>query len=343
MNKTFNYQNLFPQPVKQVSSNCLYPTEIIENIKASSLTKDDKALSLINTDVWRYSGSVELMEFLTRLDVPVFIFTNGYQDNQIAENVFEISFPSWYLIRNRSTATFTPIEKNIDFGFSCLNNKCNLHRLILGWSLYSKNLISDIIFSQNTTNLDNVMGFDQVILSNLPGFKNYQEILPIRYHTEKLTDHDFHKDHTALFKDVLHDAYTKSFINIVTETECRSHYYPGVTVNNQHITEKSYKPFISGQVPLFLAPSGHLPYLESIGFETFEEILPSNYDEYSMFAKVQTIVNMVALGKEWAQEIYHSNLSRIQHNYDLVNSDAVDNMIIHRAKTSINEILGNFY
>jgi hypothetical protein len=183
------------------------------------------------------------------------------------------------------------------------------------------------------------MGFDQVIISNLPGFKKYQDMLPIRYLGEKLqADYDFHLDHT-----VAHDAYTKSFFNIVTETECRSHYYPGVAINNQNITEKSYKPFISGQVPLFLAPSGHLPHLQSIGFETFEDILPNNYDEYSVIAKVQTIGNLVALGKEWAQEIYYSNLSKIQHNYNLVNSDIVDNLIIHRAKTSINEILGNFY
>jgi len=52
--------------------------------------------------------------------------------------------------------------------------------------------------------------------------------------------------------------------------------------------------------------------------------------------KVDAIVSTVAKGHEFAKDFYFSHLPEIQHNYELVNSDKVDNLILQRIKDMLN-------
>ena len=128
-----------------------------------------------------------------------------------------------------------------------------------------------------------------------------------------------------------HPAYIDAYCNIVTESECEEWPYCR-NINLPIITEKTNKPFITKQIPLFLAARGHLKYLKGLGFEVMEDLLPSGYDEMPALQKINSIVNLVSKGKEFIQDYYFSHLKEIQHNYELVNSDKVEQVILQRIK-----------
>ena len=94
-------------------------------------------------------------------------------------------------------------------------------------------------------------------------------------------------------------------------------------------TEKTWKPFLACQIPLFLAPQGHLEYVKSFGFDVFEEILPLGYDNMNTFDKVNAIVDIVKNCS--IKDIYFNNLDRIQHNYNLVVSETIEQQVLDSA------------
>ena len=96
------------------------------------------------------------------------------------------------------------------------------------------------------------------------------------------------------------------------------------------ITEKSYKPFISCQVPVWLAAQGHMAYLRGLGFEVMEDLLPLGYDNMNTFDKIQAITDLVARGREFIENFYFSHLKEIQHNHELVSSDRVEHLMLQR-------------
>jgi hypothetical protein len=74
------------------------------------------------------------------------------------------------------------------------------------------------------------------------------------------------------------DKMTLAFCNYAQETS----YDHDVTPTNWNvpfITEKSTKPFAWGQVPVYLAPQGHVAAVRKMGFDLFDDIIDHSYDE----------------------------------------------------------------
>jgi hypothetical protein len=134
----------------------------------------------------------------------------------------------------------------------------------------------------------------------------------------------------------VHAAYRDAYCNIATESECEEFpYYRDI--NLPVITEKSYKPFASRQIPIWLAARGHLNYLKGLGFEVMEDLLPNNYDNLQTPDKVMAIVELVKQGTEFIKDFYFSHTREIQHNYELFNSDVVEKLIVQRITDTINQ------
>ena len=161
--------------------------------------------------------------------------------------------------------------------------------------------------------------------------KDYLKILPVLWNNKM----DAINDHS-----VNHPAYRDAYCNIVTESEAATDIeLIESTVDYGHlqvITEKSYKPFISCQIPVILACKGHIRYLKSLGFEMMEDLLPSGYDDMYYLDKITAIGNLVNQGHDYIKEFYFSHVREIEHNYELVTSDKVDNLILQNIKDIIN-------
>ena len=50
------------------------------------------------------------------------------------------------------------------------------------------------------------------------------------------------------------------------------------------------------------------------------------------YSIISMIYSTVAKGREFAKDFYFNHLSEIHHNYELINSDKVDNLILQRIK-----------
>jgi hypothetical protein len=84
----------------------------------------------------------------------------------------------------------------------------------------------------------------------------------------------------------------------------------------QHLTEKTFKPFLSSQIPVFYTCPGHLPYLKDLGFEVMENIIPGGYDHLLADERIQKIIWLIKQGKNYIQDFYAQHVREIQHNLD---------------------------
>jgi hypothetical protein len=89
---------------------------------------------------------------------------------------------------------------------------------------------------------------------------------------------------------------------------------------------------MSGQVPIMLAARGHIAYFKSLGFEMMEDLLPAEFDQMNVPQKINAIVSIVSKGKEFIEDFYFDHLKEIQHNYQLINSNAVEKSILQNIK-----------
>ena len=244
---------------------------------------------------------------------PIVVVTHGYQHRVIGHGVWLVSWPAFFLQSSHyQPSKFSIRPAGLKTGFSSLNRRPALHRLYLGLRLHQQGLLDQVLFSLGGEDPEAW----RAVAEAWPGFADFAGLLPI-----ELDDH-LPNDHT-----IDHRAYRESYCNIVTETDTEWDLSAHASTR-EIITEKSYKPFLSGQIPLFLAAPGHMAYLESLGFEVFWDLVPQGYDLMSTQHKVQAIVDLVARGPEWIEQFYWAHLPAIQHNWAWIQSGQVERRLI---------------
>jgi hypothetical protein len=311
-----------------------FPTDILKLL--DQLTGTIDTVILINGDVWRYfDAREEIFNHPNLQHKNVFLQTLGYTNTKFNDRCWEISYPLFYWQGEKSTVEFVAKPSGLKYGFSCLNNSNNMHRTILGYQLYKNNLLSDIIFSQNI--FDNGYAITRVSqdakILNLNDFEEYRNLLPIRAQMENIPEgQEFRGDHNNAIPT--HPAYTTAYCNIVTESECEEYPYSR-NINLPISTEKSYKPLRAGQVPIMLAARGHIAYFKSLGFEMMEDLMPEGYDQMNVLQKIAAIVAIVSKGNEFIEDFYFSHLKEIRHNYELINSSKVEELILQNIKEKL--------
>ena len=327
---------ILPGKVAQLEIGSKFPTDIIKLL--DQYNKPFDTMVLTNGDVWRYFDSRDLIFNHPKLKhKKVFIHNCGYDNIKFSENNYEIAVPIHYWPRLRLSNSFSPKSNNLNYGFSCLNNRASIDRLILGYNFYINNLLDKIIFSQNL--IDSVNSINRVIQDfSFDNFDEFLKLLPIRILSEADRDQlvDFRN-----FKGVIggwanqpHPAFDDAYCQIYVESECEEYPYTR-NINLPIMTEKSHKPFIARQLPVALAARGHLAYLKGLGFETFDDLLSTGYDDMQTLEKIDCIVQLVKKGNDFIKDYYFNHLREIQHNYELVNSDKVEDLILERIKDII--------
>ena len=321
---------VLPGQIVGISSQI--PDQILSTLDSCDIEQD--TVILANYDVWRYKHSLRAISKHPKLlNKKVILQNQGYTNTKLSDNLYEISYLWCYWSRTKITDDFVPLDQNCKYGFSCLNNNNNIHRTLLGYRFYENNLLSDAIFTQNLLNnfyLKRVLEDLKLLDLDLNNYQNYLKLLPIRHPNESNVN-DFANDHS-----IEHEAYYNAYCNIVTESECEE--YPYYQDGNLPIvSEKSYKPFRSKQVPLMLAARGHIEYLQGLGFELMTDLLPQGFDNMPVLQKIDKIVKIVKQGREFMKDFYFSHLQEIQHNYELINSDKVEKIILQRIKSTLND------
>lgn len=289
--------------------------EIIDIWEQARRQNPGRDLVCTNTDPWHLGDDPDLQTYWHQDPRRFYILTLGYHTRSVADRAFEIAFPYYWFSRDRTPGPAAQRHT----GFSCLNNRPALHRLMLGHALWREGLLDQIIFSQATHNMP--QGHQLNVARSVPGMQDYLDTLPRVAPGET---------HTNFSNDlgVDHPAYTLAWCNIVTEGEVERFDYPDSRRDVQAFTEKSYKPLRAKQVPVWFACRGHLEYLENLGIQVMRDLLPAGYDQFRTEDKIAAIVGLVRLGTDHIQQFALEHHREIQHNHECYVSDTVDQRAI---------------
>lgn len=112
-------------------------------------------------------------------------------------------------------------------------------------------------------------------------------------------------------------SYKNSYVNITTETE--------FDTNEIHVTEKSFKPFVTFQFPLILASPNHIYEIKKrYDFDWFDDVIDHSYDtildhkeRLSAFVKEIKRIND---NKEFFIDFYKNNKERFQKNHNIAHA-----------------------
>jgi len=290
-------------------------------------------------DPWRFNDS-DVFNHPSLTGKTIILQTLGYTNTKYNNLHYKISFPAFYFMRHKPEVDVLS-TRDLDYGFSCLNNTLSPERIVIGHKFYSHDLLDKIIFSQNRTDYDDYIierlsedSKDIYSGVNLPNLDQYLKMLPISYEedTSKYLSFNNHKEHMIWAHGTDHPAWKNAYCNIVTETTATE--YPFyLNLNSPFFSEKSQKPFSSKQIPLIVGAQGHYAYLKDLGFEMMEDLLPSGYDNMTFLEKVDAMISVVIKGKDFIKDFYFDHLKEIEHNYDLVMGDSVENKILNNIRS----------
>ena len=290
-----------------------FPDVIISKIEQA----EHNTVILYSGDVWRYRTEIEAIT--TNKKVFIIAFTHGHK---IYKNgIVELSFPSLYYTRPTTPNPFLPLKTNLSYGFSCLNNRVAIHRTLLGCKLLEEDLLKNLIYSQGVYDYSDFWEteFPETVPDNYYEFKKLWPYKTIEEPPIGGSDQEGHL--------IEHPAFSDAYCNIVTESETEEFPY-SKNINLPFVSEKSFKPLLSKQIPVYLSARGQLAYLENLGFEMMRDFLPAEFDDLNTVDRINAIVDIVKRGKEYAEDFYFSHIAEIKHNYELVNSNKVDQLIL---------------
>jgi hypothetical protein len=136
-------------------------------------------------------------------------------------------------------------------------------------------------------------------------------------------DTDFQEEIVNLENRAFHDSY----INIFTESD----------YSNPFVTEKSVKPFLSGQ---FFAVFGHPTayiHLKELGFDLFEDYLPMpQHDDFRQNVRelIETISNLIPK----IDAVWDATYERRLHNYRLSRSAKLRDQLCYELRIRLNSV-----
>lgn len=216
--------------------------------------------------------------------------------------------------------------------FSCLNNIAKAHRTV---TLY--NLFCDVNFRKCLVSLSDDYDLmyrekiNKLVLSrdireyssnfNEQKFDEFYKLLPIKCPQEISSRIPFW----------VHDAYIDSYVNIVTEHDFTTDF----------VSEKSIKPFLTEQMPVFIAGANTVQHLRDLGLDVFDDYIDHSYDCESnpilRLNKVrQTIKKLLVLNWE---KIYLDTRQRRTNNRNFLLSNNLINQFANSLRYKIEEVI----
>jgi hypothetical protein len=214
-------------------------------------------------------------------------------------------------------------ENKIGKLFLCHNRRVRPHRYALLALLKKEGILDDVDWSL-------VSGYDALNFDFVNWYRgifdvwDIKELLPeIEYfHSIEMKKCMFEEDRTWFDNRENPDGvywgetyteptYMESYFNITTESE-----YSSDTI---HISEKSFKPFVTYQFPLILASPKHIHAIRKrYGFDFFDDVIDHSYDlelnHSERLIKFVKEIKRIYENKEFFIEFYKNNKERFVKN-----------------------------
>jgi hypothetical protein len=243
--------------------------------------------------------------------------------NIIGLNYFVEYATHWVLKKKKFPIEDFKVDKIREKKFTCLNGAYRENRIIIVSELFRNGLENDGYIScignygepprdiRNSAEVDKDLTFKDLI-------KYYMDSvypkLPIVIDMEK----DMELIEPYIGHSYVHEMYTNSYFNIVTET---SYNFDTAAIigNSIFLTEKTYRAIFGMQPFIVVSNPGFLKFLKSIGFKTFPEFFDESYDEIeNPIERMNTIVNEIkkicSLSLEELHDRYYNIFDKLEHN-----------------------------
>ena len=254
--------------------------------------------------------------FAKESGIRCFLATSRFSTKQYPY-LIEVMYPSWlfeFKSHGLPNLDLNDHSKKV-FPYSCLNRNPQPHRHILYNLLKRKDLLKHFIYTfydrcpytgnpikPTFKTLEHYVGADMAreVIANFSDF-------PIVWEdNDKKADND----HT-----INHPAYQSAWCNVVTESHASVPFS----------SEKVWKPIAAGQLFLVAGPAGICSWLNSLGFETFND----NYDhKIGLLQRFELIVDTIEQHVNDPADWWHANRFKIEHNYHLIRSGKVEKKIL---------------
>jgi hypothetical protein len=148
---------------------------------------------------------------------------------------------------------------------------------------------------------------------------------------EKYLPNDFSPDHPQFQRHFDPSWYDSTYYSLVTETYAEEDAHISSDI---FVTEKTFKPVAFYHPFMCVAQQGHLAYLKSQGFETFENMFDESYDQIPTVG--ERIKHIVSQSKSFKRKYYrkrkpYSQLTwdKLAHNHDrFYNQQIVESCLI---------------
>jgi hypothetical protein len=245
----------------------------------------------------------------------------------------------YYLFTNDETQITTEkqlINSDRNYIFSCLNNKPKTERLLNLLEIYQRYKDKSLVSLKHSLgNHVDQYDFSKKQLQEVLSKENYQFLCeniidktPIEIPDDSLID---------LYCSA-HPAYFDAYLNIVTEY--------GFCTKTPFISEKTIKPVLSGQFFVILSTTGSVTLLESLGFDTFRDIIDhsvyENQDHYADYGlgaikKLHDYLE-TTLQYDW-KDVYDRTLQRRLSNRNLILGGQLKLNFIQQLKSKIERAL----
>lgn len=246
------------------------------------------------------------------------------------ENFFQKNHNQQYTIDN-----FDIYKK--ENGFTSLNGRLRMHRILLLLEFYKRNILFDknndisfLFYSSDKFDSEFYMNYINGILNKKSiTSKEYDILLKfLDYLPITVNGESGNIPTTTLIGNSF-----KKILNLVTENvaglECMDFEYNAVT-----FTEKAWIPFKIHQIPIYISQPGYVSELRNLGFDLFDDIVNHSYDtEVDVIKRIKFVVDeMERLQKIDLIEFYNNNYIRFVKN----------NIICHQLKGEAFSMLSNF-
>jgi len=236
-------------------------------------------------------------------------YTHGMNAQSIYYFFHAIAANEWY----HQYRWRKPVYKDHQHLYISYNNLVNpyrAHRIDLLCRLYSKNLIDQGLVSFNSPG----QKYLAKIVDECTWYSTKSRDL-FQQHTHQLTNRTIDTDSIDGFLSATIDVdhSTQCLLQIVTETD----FYK----DKLHLTEKVFKPIVSGQPFMLLAGRGNLAYLREYGFKTFDDYWDESYDDISdpgdrVGAVVNQLERLANMSHTQQQSMRQDMQHIVEHNFN---------------------------
>jgi hypothetical protein len=311
------------------SLNCLLMDKKVITEKIVDMVKKNDNLNLLfisSHESYQNKDFLYLKKFIRDNNIPdekIYIINNNALNQiQIEKKNLKINYlstmhvPMWYSTSVRNLETNFIKNKEGKF-FICLNNMRKIHRHLLLSFLKKYDLIKNVNWSfgddedehNKFAQFEDIKRFldDETTLLLKEEIEYFYSIKEKKPDFEGIRDVPLYVHIPEIKKD-----QENSYVNIVSE----SNFFEEDLI---HISEKSMKPFLYYQIPLFCASYLHVDVLrKKYGFDMFDDIVNHDYDyEKDNIKRMKKIIEQIIdlnNKKDEIIKIYPSLKERMENN-----------------------------